>query len=205
MSKFACSFLKKYGWTEGKGLGTNEEGMAEPIKIKIKRDLTGVGYDNAEQFSKCWWEDAFKNAAANIVVENHYDGVKIAAKTEIVKPTKAMHFSYKHFVPKGVMVNGVVETKKDSSSSEEDSENFHWTDDQLLNACAGRTAHKGARHGIKQSGKLTRLALHDKTFYTKYGLSKSKSSHLIKRKNNQKTPEKNKRCKLSLGSDKISI
>lgn len=36
------------------------------------------------------------------------------------------------------------------------------TDEELFKACGGRTAHKGARHGLKQSGKLARLAEQDR-------------------------------------------
>lgn len=35
------------------------------------------------------------------------------------------------------------------------------TDDELLMMCSGRTAHKGARHGINQSGKLQRISDQD--------------------------------------------
>ncbi|KAJ8036136.1 G patch domain-containing protein 4 [Holothuria leucospilota] len=46
-----------------------------------------------------------------------------------------------------------------SSSDEEDDQLLHRTEDDeaLFKACEGRTAHKGARHGLTASGKLQRL------------------------------------------------
>lgn len=38
------------------------------------------------------------------------------------------------------------------------------SDEQLLKACGGRTAHKAARHGHKLSGKLARLQQQDALF-----------------------------------------
>lgn len=41
------------------------------------------------------------------------------------------------------------------------------TDEELYNACEGRTAHKGARHGLTLNGKLARLAEQDKILLEK--------------------------------------
>lgn len=34
--------LKRMGWSEGKGLGKKEDGMASAITVKKKEDQTGV-------------------------------------------------------------------------------------------------------------------------------------------------------------------
>lgn len=39
---FGERLLKQFGWSEGKGLGLKEDGMAEAIKVKQKKDQTGV-------------------------------------------------------------------------------------------------------------------------------------------------------------------
>ena len=39
---FGERLLKQFGWTEGKGLGAKEDGMAEALKVKQKKDQTGV-------------------------------------------------------------------------------------------------------------------------------------------------------------------
>ncbi|XP_065088445.1 PIN2/TERF1-interacting telomerase inhibitor 1-like [Ochlerotatus camptorhynchus] len=43
-SNFGVRMLEKLGWSEGKGLGKREDGMAAPIMPKIKQDAEGVGY-----------------------------------------------------------------------------------------------------------------------------------------------------------------
>jgi hypothetical protein len=40
---FGERLMKQFGWSEGKGLGAKEDGMAEAIKVKQKKDQTGVG------------------------------------------------------------------------------------------------------------------------------------------------------------------
>ncbi len=39
---FGEKLLRQFGWTEGKGLGAKEDGMAEALKVKQKKDQTGV-------------------------------------------------------------------------------------------------------------------------------------------------------------------
>ena len=41
--KLGAKLLAKWGWTEGKGLGKNENGMTEHVKVTKKDDNTGVG------------------------------------------------------------------------------------------------------------------------------------------------------------------
>ncbi|KAJ1677930.1 hypothetical protein EV182_005146 [Spiromyces aspiralis] len=44
-SKFGFKMLQKMGWVEGRGLGADENGMKEHIKIKTKHNNFGVGCD----------------------------------------------------------------------------------------------------------------------------------------------------------------
>ncbi len=37
--------LLKMGWTEGKGLGSNEDGTTEHVKVQKKMDNKGIGVD----------------------------------------------------------------------------------------------------------------------------------------------------------------
>ncbi|TPX36979.1 hypothetical protein SmJEL517_g01021 [Synchytrium microbalum] len=41
--KFGQKMLEKFGWTEGKGLGANEDGAKEHISLKFKQDKIGIG------------------------------------------------------------------------------------------------------------------------------------------------------------------
>merc|ERR1712168_1341986 len=43
------------------------------------------------------------------------------------------------------------------------------SDDQLVAACAGLTAHGGARHGLNMKAKLDRIAEAEREFMAKYG------------------------------------
>ncbi|KAF1674563.1 G patch domain-containing protein 4, partial [Pygoscelis papua] len=42
------------------------------------------------------------------------------------------------------------------------------TDEELMRACGGRTAHKGARHGLTMSAKLARLEEQERAFLATY-------------------------------------
>ncbi|KAJ2709427.1 hypothetical protein H4R19_004255 [Coemansia spiralis] len=43
--RFGFRMLEKMGWSEGKGLGANEDGQKEHVKIKLKTNAHGVGAD----------------------------------------------------------------------------------------------------------------------------------------------------------------
>merc|ERR1712215_203203 len=42
------------------------------------------------------------------------------------------------------------------------------TDEELVAACGGRTAHKGSRHGLKMTAKLDRIAQAEKEYMEKF-------------------------------------
>ncbi|KAJ1567092.1 hypothetical protein HK096_010989 [Nowakowskiella sp. JEL0078] len=44
-SKFGFKMLEKMGWQEGKGLGRNEDGQTEHVKVRLKKDSLGIGAD----------------------------------------------------------------------------------------------------------------------------------------------------------------
>ncbi|KAL6426311.1 hypothetical protein ACFW04_009086 [Cataglyphis niger] len=45
-NKFGQRMLEKMGWTKGKGLGINEQGITEYLNVPYKKDTAGIGYDN---------------------------------------------------------------------------------------------------------------------------------------------------------------
>ncbi|KAM7318487.1 hypothetical protein ACRRTK_023224 [Alexandromys fortis] len=75
--KFAEEQLLKHGWTEGKGLGRNENGITQALKVTLKQDTHGVGHDPAKEFTNHWWSDLFNKTAASLVVDTGKDGVQI--------------------------------------------------------------------------------------------------------------------------------
>lgn len=191
--RFAEAQLLKHGWTRGKGLGRFENGRAEAVKVKVKHDTAGIGHDMAEQFTFHWWDHVFNKAAASIEVEGTEEGAKVmgnranGAEEPISnrKPRKAhlitTHALYGNFVKAATLTSGEEvrdekESSEDETSSSEDedskldlSSTTRMTDEQLLRACGGRTAHKGARHGVNMSAKLARLEQQERDFLSRWG------------------------------------
>nr|XP_032805603.1 G patch domain-containing protein 4 isoform X2 [Petromyzon marinus] len=147
----------------------------------------------AEQFTFHWWDHVFNKAAASIEVEGTEEGAKVmgnrsdGAEEPISnrKPRKAhlstTHALYGNFVKAATLTSGEEvrdekESSEDETSSSEDedakldlSSTTRMTDEQLLRACGGRTAHKGARHGVNMSAKLARLEQQEREFLSRWG------------------------------------
>ncbi|XP_030329717.1 G patch domain-containing protein 4 [Strigops habroptila] len=180
---FAESQLRRHGWRRGQGLGRREHGIAEAIRVKVKCGTAGVGHDASEPFSFHWWDHVFNQAAANIAVETGQDGISVKTLSEQgvrisnKKPRKASStpsLLYGRFV-KSATLTAHGEEPTGSVSSEEEEEELdlssarRLTDDELMRVCGGRTAHKGARHGLTMSAKLARLEEQERAFLATYG------------------------------------
>ncbi|XP_070616689.1 G patch domain-containing protein 4 [Erythrolamprus reginae] len=175
--EFAKKQLKKHGWKKGKGLGKKENGIAEALKVKIKCNTVGVGHDAAEEFTYHWWDHLFNTSAANITVEAEQDRVQVKNISERegpVRRTKPCRVQegkmlYGRFVKAATLVSGTEEPTNPTSSAKEEekldlSTARRLTDQELFQACGGRTVHKGARHGITMKAKLARLEEQEKAF-----------------------------------------
>lgn len=193
---FARKQLEKYGWTDGKGLGKHENGISEALKPKLKRSVTGIGHDPAAEFNEHWWTALYDKAAGNIEVkEKNNKTKKIKANItnfEITNSTwklqnnkgqseKEQYSEY--FIRTAVIAKGGGKTEDVKESTQEDKAEkrdvFQMTDEELFRACEGRTAHKGARHGLKALGKLARIAQQEEMLlvqpqYNGYSHSKRK-------------------------------
>ncbi|NXM34549.1 GPTC4 protein, partial [Oxyruncus cristatus] len=159
-----------------------QDGIAEAIRVKVKCDTAGVGHDAAEPFTFHWWDHVFNKAAANIAVEAGQDGISVKALSEQgggisnKKPRKAgctRDLLYGHFVKSATLTacgeESVSQPTGSESSEEEEkldlsSARRQLTDEELVQACGGRTAHKGARHGLTMSAKLARLEEQERAF-----------------------------------------
>ncbi|XP_056331894.1 G patch domain-containing protein 4 [Danio aesculapii] len=193
--KFAEEQLLRHGWEKGKGLGRAENGISEAIKVKVKCDKGGMGHKQGEQFSFHWWDHVFNKASSGLVVESGQNGVMMKKSDDSgdglisnKKPRKAHQAKsmlYGCFVKSATLLSGEEQPEKtsdaedDSSSSSEDedqkldlSTTTKLSDADLLKACGGRTAHKGARHGLTMSAKLARLEQQEQEFINKYGKKK---------------------------------
>lgn len=56
-NKFGQRMLEKMGWTKGKGLGINEQGITEFANASFKKDTSGVGFDKS---TEAWTEQMDK-------------------------------------------------------------------------------------------------------------------------------------------------
>ncbi|NWX57753.1 GPTC4 protein, partial [Promerops cafer] len=163
----------------GQGLGRREDGIAEAIRVKVKCDTAGVGHDAAEPFTFHWWDHVFNKAAANIAVEAGQDGISVKALSEQGgrisnrKPRQAGasgSLLYGRFVKSATLTACGEESVTSSESFQEEEEKLdlssvrRLTDEELVQACGGRTAHKGARHGLTMSAKLARLEEQERAF-----------------------------------------
>ncbi|XP_023185907.1 G patch domain-containing protein 4 [Xiphophorus maculatus] len=192
--KFAEQLLLSHGWDHGKGLGRAENGISEAIKVKVKCDKGGIGHREGEQFSFHWWDHVFNKASSSLQVEAGQNGIRLKKTPEEgeeeegaisnKKPRKFLQNKsklYGRFVKSATLLSGQEEPEpkapsSDSSSSDEEEEQkldlsstTRLSDADLMKVCGGRTAHKGARHGLTMSAKLARLEQQEAEFLTKYG------------------------------------
>ncbi len=145
-SSFAQAQLEKYGWKEGQGLGKNSDGMKDAIQVTMKQDNFGLGKGVDSEWSFAWWDHAFNKACLSIQVDKD-DGGDVKIKSEDViekrKREKEKMKLYGSFVKSG-----------QAKDVEQDDFSIKVTDEELLKACEGRTARKGAR--IDQVAKVKR-------------------------------------------------
>lgn len=182
-TEFAYSHMSGLGWSQGKGLGKNNQGIVDAIKPKFKFDQTGVGHNRAEEFEFHWWDHVFNKAAKNITVDEDVSGeVKVemnldksdlSTKKMRKKAMKEMRNKlYSNFVRSGTLTGGKMqddELEEEMEETKDLSKIKELSDDQLVAACAGLTAHKGGRHGLNMKAKLDRIAQAEREFMEKYG------------------------------------
>ncbi|XP_050069683.1 G patch domain-containing protein 4 [Anopheles maculipalpis] len=182
---FAKNILQKYGWKEGLGLGKNMDGIAAPIRASRKHDTSGMGAHAVNDGTNNWWERVYNEAATNIDVKPgggngtggevtlqqlNPNAVEITTKSysmnKLLRKTRNQKDGQKS---KYGSVFLKASTLLGSTGREEDVPNHvrtediefapvkTLTDEELFAACGGRTAHKGARHGLGLTGKLARI------------------------------------------------
>ncbi|KAI8145286.1 hypothetical protein BJV82DRAFT_511938 [Fennellomyces sp. T-0311] len=65
-SKFGFKMLMKMGWAPGKGLGVNEDGNKEHVKIRLKENTLGLGADKKTTDNWLGNTDAFSQLLADL-------------------------------------------------------------------------------------------------------------------------------------------
>ncbi|TKC38681.1 hypothetical protein EI555_016782 [Monodon monoceros] len=164
-------FLRRGPYTNGKGLGRKENGITQALRVTLKQDTHGVGHDPAKEFTNYWWNDLFNKTAASLVVKTGQDGVQIrclSKETTRHDPSKP-NLLYQKFVKTATLTSSGEKPDKDlESCSDDDSQGPKppkiLTDEMMLQACEGRTAHKAARLGITMKAKLARLEAQEQAF-----------------------------------------
>ncbi|KAL3662169.1 hypothetical protein V7S43_012969 [Phytophthora oleae] len=71
VSDFARRQMEKMGWSAGKGLGKNEQGVKSYVKVKRREELQGVGAEKKEvqEQGNQWWYNVYDRMASKIVVD----------------------------------------------------------------------------------------------------------------------------------------
>ena len=126
----------------------------------------------------------FNKAAKNIQVDSNEEGdIKVLMKMDKSElSTKKMRKKmmkqirsklYSNFVRAGTMTGGKMEEDTEKEEQLEVVKDLskikELSDDQLVEACGGLTAHKGGRHGLNMKAKLDRIAEAEREFLVKYG------------------------------------
>jgi len=213
---FAKKILGKYGWKEGDGLGKNNNGIAAPLKASLKFDNAGLGVDRATEFNDHWWERCFNEAASNVTVKVEQNGkvstarkagedaVEISTKGYSARKLKKANDQqrdseggavYEHFLKSALLTQSGGEVVDSERIKPEDiavSKVHVMTDDELFKACGGRTAHKGARHGLKLSGKLARLEQQEREMLAKLQAKQNEPQEVEPMKTKKKKRKKDK-------------
>ncbi|XP_032174018.1 G patch domain-containing protein 4 isoform X1 [Mustela erminea] len=206
--KFAEKQLLKHGWTQGKGLGRKENGITQALKVTLKQDTHGVGHDPAKEFTDHWWNELFNRTAAGLVVETGQDGVRLRhlskETTRCSRPKPNM--LYQKFVKTATLTSSGEKPDKDlESDSDDDNQGPKppkiLTDEMLLQACEGRTAHKAARLGITMKAKLARLEAQEQAFLARLKGQDPGTPHL---QSESKPPKKKKKKKKQKERDAIA-
>jgi hypothetical protein len=120
-------------YRRGKGLGKEENGVTEAVKVKRREENAGIGLDSTEKFDDQWWHDVY-NKASRTDIATAAD--EQATET---KKSKKERKEAKKRKKAGLARIGEVPT-----------------DEQLLAACGGRRMAMRAR--ADQKGKWKRTA-----------------------------------------------
>merc|ERR1719397_1713375 len=86
---------------------------------------------------------------------------KIRRKAEKAMKKEVKAKLYSNFVKSGTLTGGKMEETEEGDSGFVEDKDLSLlrtlTDDELVKACGGRTAHKGGRHGHRMNAKLARI------------------------------------------------
>eukprot|EP00092_Neocalanus_flemingeri_P036577 GFUD01039825.1.p1 GENE.GFUD01039825.1~~GFUD01039825.1.p1 ORF type:complete len:289 (-),score=102.62 GFUD01039825.1:113-979(-) len=198
-TEFARSHMETKGWSSGEGLGRHGQGIVDAIKPKLKFDQAGMGHNRAEEFEFHWWDHVFNKAAKSIKVEDNEGEVTVdfnSDKSEL--STKKLRKKaqkeaktrlYSNFVKAGTMTGGKFDEEEGHENNFVEDTDLsklkELTDEELVAACGGLTAHKGSRHGHNMQAKLDRIAEAEREYMENYN-KRGKVAEEVKEKKKKK-------------------
>ena len=167
----------------------------------------------AEEFEFHWWDHVFNKAAKTIKVdednsgevrvEMNLDKSDLSTKKMRKKARKEMrHKLYSNFVRSGTLTGGKMtseEAEEEMEVTKDLSKIKELSDEQLVAACDGLTAHKGARHGLNMKAKLDRIAEAEREFMQKYaggGRGGTKSTTVVEEETVTKKSKKKRKAEV---------
>ncbi|KAL5006329.1 hypothetical protein ScPMuIL_015135 [Solemya velum] len=86
-NKFGQKMLERMGWKKGRGLGLNEDGQTEHVKITHKMDNKGVGCSNNHADNWIAHQDDFNALLANLN-QDHSQGTDTTEENKVVSLEK---------------------------------------------------------------------------------------------------------------------
>ncbi|XP_022187220.2 G patch domain-containing protein 4 [Nilaparvata lugens] len=81
----AETMMLKMGWSQGRGLGKNEDGVKSAIKLNSQMSRQGIGYSEVDTDS--WWVRIYDEAAKNVTSYTPSE-VEDPKNDETLKPRK---------------------------------------------------------------------------------------------------------------------
>jgi len=134
----------KYGWEKGKGLGKNEDGITDYIKVTKKNDNSGIG-KVVELKDFRWWANVYNSTS---------DKISVSENTDTIIMEKNIHED------KDVYGSVFVKNSHNLLDSENEKDiEVRNEENNLINACEGRTLKQRA---LYSDNKLKRLQEYDK-------------------------------------------
>ncbi|GIY80771.1 g patch domain-containing protein 4 [Caerostris darwini] len=159
MNDFARKQLEKYGWSEGKGLGKNENGMTKSIKTVVKNNTYGIGHDNSNILTSRWWCDVFNEASQKINVVKTENGVNLTCSGNITESTLISPYTLeKKFLKAGEESEEIPSIVKESRGISQPSNS---SGDLLFRKCDG---FKEAKSGNFLKAKHKRVKRQDEIY-----------------------------------------
>ena len=188
---FGYNLMKKMGWTDGKGLGLNEDGETDHIKVRRKRSNAGLGASKETQSSVAnGLNDVLaKLATSNTCVVSQETKPKIDTKVQNQQPRRKQRAflarraagkdvsSYSREQLKEILGGVLPQVEKEETKSESEIEE---KDDNVVEVKEGKKLKKK-----KDKQKDTKIKVDSKIKKSKKSKKEKKSKDKRKKKSEE--------------------